>query len=111
MSKVTVFPRPYRGAPVQSLEEVFERVESSRKEHIDYIACEVADILMSYAADEGFDISSEHCLKDFIVVLEAMKSVMAKSNGLHHPMQDMIENLIKLSTDTDYLNDDEPTEA
>jgi hypothetical protein len=103
MTNVVAFPKAHKDAPAQSLEEVIERVSENRKEHINHIVDDLGDFFVSRAYEEGFPIDAEDCLKDVILVIEAMRSAMYKSIGLEHPMQFVVDNVISLGE-----SDDEP---
>lgn len=108
MTNVVAFPKAHKDAPAQSLEEVIERVSENRREHVNHIVDELGSFFVARAYDEGFPIDGDDCLKDVILVVEAMRSAMYKSIGLNHPMQAIVASVISLGDgDTVSLTDDQ----
>jgi len=101
MSNVIAFPRQKRDSPPQTMEELLENVESTRKEHIEYIMDEALTFVFGRVYDEGFDLGNEECLKTTALLVEAFRSAMYKTVGINHPFHAMAESVFNITDEFD----------
>ena len=101
MSNVIAFPRQKRDSPPQTMEELLETVETTRKEHVEYIMDEALSFVFGRVYDEGFDLGSEDCLKTTSMLVEAFRSAMYKSVGIDHPFHDIAESVFNIVDEFD----------
>lgn len=97
---VVHFPGFKKTAPVQTMEELREMVESARIEQIEFLIDEIGTNIFGMAYDMGFDLGTEETMKDSILFVEALKSALYKSVGIFHPFQDLANQV--LSDDDGY---------
>lgn len=90
---VIAFPKAKRGSPPASLEEVLQSVESSRKEHIEFIVDDVMTFAFGRAIDEGFNLGDEKCCKNTALVVESLRAVLYKTVGINHPLHTAAETI------------------
>jgi hypothetical protein len=110
MSNVIAFPKAKRDSPPQSMEELLENVEFTRKEHIEYVMDEVLSFAFSRVYDEGFDLGQEDCLKTTALLVESFRSALYNTCGLHHPFHEMandVFNIVDGDEAVDILSKDE----
>lgn len=92
MTNVIAFPKAKRDTPPQSMEELLENVESTRKEHIEYLMDETLSFLFQRVYEEGFDLGADECFKTTACLVEATRAALYKTAGIHHPLHDFAEN-------------------
>jgi hypothetical protein len=108
MSNVVIFPRSKReGAPVQSHEELIEKVTEARKDHIEYLVDEVMSAVFQRCIDEGFDLTKLEAVKPTCLLVEAFRSALYGASGLEHPLQQAADQLFVEEAND---NDDEVEE-
>ncbi|NBX48919.1 hypothetical protein EBT25_03080 [bacterium] len=93
---VIIFPKQIEKQQLQSLDEILERVEENRREHINYILDELAAFVFQRAHEEGFDMEQDDLYKDSILVVESIRSMLCKSVSIPHPLQKITEELISI---------------
>lgn len=96
MSNVIVFPKGKRDTPPQSMEELLENVEFTRKEHIEYVMDEVLSFVFSRVYEDGFDLGAEECLKTTALLVESMRSALYKTVGIEHAFHAMAEDVFNI---------------
>lgn len=101
MSNVIAFPRQKRDSPPQTMEELLETVETTRKEHIEYIMDEALAFVFGRVYDEGFDLGDEDCLKTTALLVESFRSAMYKSVGINHPFHAMADSVFNIVDEID----------
>ncbi len=101
MSNVIAFPRQKRDSPPQTMAELLENVESTRKEHIEYIMDEALTFVFGRVYDEGFDLGNEECIKTTALLVESFRSAMYKTVGINHPFHDMAESVFNITEEFD----------
>jgi hypothetical protein len=62
-----------------------------------------ASLLIEHLAIAGFDLSEEDNTKDLAMVIIALKSYIMKHYGLHHPVQNLSQELFVYRKDGDIL--------
>lgn len=101
MSNVIAFPKAKRDTPPQSMEELLENVEFTRREHVEYVMDEVLSFAFSRVYDEGFDLGSEDCLKTTALLVESFRSALYKTVGLDHPFHIMADDVFNIVDGTE----------
>ena len=74
------------------MEDVYKSITDSRKEHITILTEMIMEYIAYKVGDEGFDISLDECNVDYIMACEALGSLMCKSVGVFHPMQEIAQD-------------------
>lgn len=90
------------------MDEVYEKIDQARKEHIDYLVDEIMPIIFNRVYQDGYNLGIEECNNSTILFVEAFKSAMSQSVGAYHPLQE-ISNNMQFSEDIDDIavTDDE----
>lgn len=86
MSNVVVFPKGKKDTPPCTIEEVYENVELARREHIEVLLDDVMPFVFQRCYEEGFDLSSEECIKSTGLFLDVFRSSLYKCAGMEHPL-------------------------
>lgn len=110
MTNVIAFPKAKRDTPPQSMEELYENVESTRKEHIEFLMDEILSFVFSRAYEEGFNLSDEDCLKTTALLVESFRAALYNTAGIDHPFHPMANDVFKIENveeDVDILSKDE----
>lgn len=94
MTNVIVFPKLPPQHKLQSLDQILEQVEENKKEHINYLMEDISNFIYGIAMDAGFDIDQDELFKDSVLVTEGIRSMLCKSVGIEHPLQDIVKDLI-----------------
>jgi hypothetical protein len=108
MDNVIQFPKGKLGSPPQSIEEVIEAVENSRREHIEMFMSLMIPFVFQKACDEGFDITQDQCIKTNTFFVESLNAVLCKAAGMHHPIHDVVDEIADGLLDDD--DDEEKAE-
>ncbi len=112
---VIAFPKGKRGSPPQSIEESMASIEAVRSEHIDFLVDECCVFLFGRLIDEGFDLGDESITKHTALLIEAMKSALAASVGMHHPLQQLSEKTFmydyEMEKAVDIINKEQEAES
>lgn len=106
MSNVVVFPKWKKETPPQSLEELFNQIEETRSEHIQYLVNEeIAPSLIRALYHEGFDLTTDECEAATNLFVESLKAALYKSSMIDHPLHEVADDF------WDFINsENEPTE-
>ena len=75
------------------MDEVYEKINQARKEHIDYLVDEIMPIIFNRVYQDGYNLGIEECNNSTILFIEAFKSAMNQSVGLYHPLQEISDNM------------------
>lgn len=84
------------------MDEVYEKINQARQEHIDYLVDEIMPIIFNRVFQEGYNLSSDECNNSTILFVEAFKSAMNQSVNIYHPLQDISDNM-QFSEDVDTI--------
>lgn len=98
-SNIIAFPKAKKNHLPQSLDEVFEAVEESRKEHIELFMENILPFIFSAAADMNLDLSKEECTKSTALFVESFKSALYDTCGINHVLQQVAEQSFELLDD------------
>lgn len=92
-NNVVDFPVPYDGPPRNENELAFN-LEIMKDSYIQEVADFVGSLIFHQLEMGGFDISDECFAQDVTLLHEALKSLMAKSYGISHPLQKLAEAVV-----------------
>lgn len=96
MTNVIAFPKAKRDTPPQTMEELLENVETTRKEHIEFVMDEMLSFMFQRVYDEGFDLGSDECFKTTACLVEATRAALYKSAGIYHPLHDFADQAFEI---------------
>ena len=110
MNNVVIFPKSKReGSPVQSHDELIEKVMEARKEHIEYLIDEVMSAVFQRCIDEGFDLTKSEAVKPTCLLVEAFRSSLFSTCGIEHPLQQTADQIfVEDSNDNEPLTEEIP---
>lgn len=74
------------------MEELMEKVEETRREHVEYTVEEMLPDLFTFLYMEGFDLAGEEHTKTTAFFIESFKSALLATVGLEHPLQKTAED-------------------
>ena len=95
------FPQRNDGVEIPTTEEELTlSVGKIKNLFFEMVSLELAAPIFNRASLHGFDVSSDDCIKDCILVVESIKSLLLKSKGIHHEIQEYAV------TNIDYSEDD-----
>jgi hypothetical protein len=99
MSKIIKFPTPpNRGQFPQTEDEAASRIDDMRSLYMYDVLETAIETLIHQLSIAGFEVLDEE--KDFAMLVELTKSIMAKTAGIHHPFQDLA-NVVMQDPDED----------
>lgn len=93
MSNVIVFPKAKKGAPANNIDEILENVEMARREQVEFIIDETLSMVFSRCYQEGFDLTSDRCIKTTALVVESLRAALYNTAGIGHSLHDVAEQL------------------
>lgn len=98
MTNVIQFPKPKRGAPPQSLEEIQSEIEMSRQIHIDDTLSGVSEIFLTSLELNGFalELDNEKYSKEVALVFESIRSLLYKYYDMEYPFQSLSQRIFTL---------------
>jgi hypothetical protein len=90
-------------------EEAQQSIMQIRDEYFNEVSAELARELFIRALNLNFDVSSTEAQADCILVVECVKSLLMKTQGMYYPFQDIANDICDDSfiDDVDDLLDDE----
>lgn len=108
-NNVVIFPKGKKDAPPQSMQELMDSVEEARRGHIDHIVDEIMSMIMHYTHMEGFDLAQEEKIESAIFLEETLKSTLLDAVDLHHPLQEIVYDVISREDLDDEVNENDPS--
>ena len=94
MNNVIMFPGVIRNRPPQSLEEICRSVALAKSTRIEEVTEGVVVNLFEDLYMANFDFTERvDANKDMAMLIEALKSLLSRHDGMHHPFQDKAELL------------------
>lgn len=105
------FPKSYKlneSFVPTTKEEVDASISMIKQSYFDMVSIELASNIFSRASMCGFNVSKQDAIKDCILVVESIKSLLMKTKGEYYSIQELADN-IKYedgSEDDIYINDD-----
>lgn len=92
VSNVIIFPGPSRNRPPQSLEEIFRNVELAKTTRIEEVTEHVIVNVFEDLYANNYDFTErQDANKDMAFLIEAVKSILHRHDGLDHPFHDLAE--------------------
>lgn len=92
-SNVVIFPGASKNRPPQSLEEICHIVELVKTTRIEEVTEEVIINIFENLFDNNYDFTErKDANKDMAFLIEAVKAVMHKHDGLDHPFHALAEH-------------------
>ena len=97
VSNVIKFPIENRNlALIADLKDLREQATKNKVEFVSFMASELVEEMFFKLNMLGFNFEDITFIKDNVLVMESVKSVMLKSIGVEHPMQQAAERLISV---------------
>jgi len=101
------FPHKNAGVDIPTTEEeLTQSVDRIKNMFFDMVSVELSAPVFNRASLHGFDIANDEHIKDCILVVEAIKSLLLKSKGIHHAIQDYAEKNIDYEEEDMIFGDD-----
>ena len=72
-------------------EEASEKIKEVRDAYVEALAIDIAAEVFSKCVRADFDVTPIDVFKDVVLVVESIKSLMLKTKGIEHPLQDFAE--------------------
>jgi hypothetical protein len=94
-NNVVLFPLNHRVIPAQSLEQVMEKISEIKKDHVDFLNEEIMEMIVIFAENQGFNVSSEECLTVMDLVSDAIDALLYQSIGIKHDLHDYANEIYK----------------
>lgn len=93
MSNIVLFPKQKKDTPPITIEQLYENVEITRREHIEFLIDDVFSFVFQRCQEEGFDLSLDQCLKTTGLVVESFRAGLYNTVGIDHPLHKVAETL------------------
>lgn len=101
-SNIIMFPGMTRNRPPQSLEEICRNVELAKTTRIEEVTEIVIVNMFEDLFNNAFDFTDRHDTnKDMAFLIEALKSMMCRHNGIEHPFHDLSERYFEADENGD----------
>lgn len=107
MSNVVLFPKQKKDTPPQTIEQLYENVEGTRREHIEFIIDDVLSSVFQHCYEEGFDLGQDDCLKTTGLVVESLRAGLYNTIGMEHPLHKVADTLF-VEDGTENAGDEAP---
>ena len=98
---VVLFPGMKRESPPQTVEEIVDQVTQTRKEHVEGVINDLIPELIQLFGSYGLDVNSDENIRDVAMVMESIKSLLARQYRLPHPFHEMVDNIFEFSYNED----------
>lgn len=91
-----------------SKEEIINNMLSIKNNHINQALVLILPILFNNIEIAGFGFNEDEeaediNMKDGVLIIEAIRSLLCKTYGIYHPFQDIAENLLQKDSEGDYI--------
>ena len=104
-NNVVIFPKKNsRILPPAEDEAV---LEATQRAYVDEVTDAYATHVANKLAQQGFDIFNKDFDKHFGFTVEALRSTLLMTLGLHHPFQEVVEHTVKTIAELSPDNDDD----
>lgn len=110
MTNVVKFPKQKKNSPPQSMEELLEGVEETRKEHVEFLLDEILSNSFRILYEEGFDLGKDECVNSTAFMIEAFKSAIYRSVGIEHTLQEIADQVMLVTEDETSVDNISDTE-
>jgi hypothetical protein len=96
-NNVVVFPKQNSMLPqIPSLEEIMMNRNLLNAEVIEVASMQLGEDLIGAIQTMGFDVLTEECLGDTVLIVEAIKSILYRSAKMHHSLHDVVEKIVSV---------------
>ena len=96
-ANVIKFPKENKNfASLTNLEEFKGQAIANKIEFVTFVADESIEELYYKLGMVGFRFDEDSLLKDLVLVVESLKSLMLKSMGIAHGLQETAEKIIEI---------------
>ena len=95
-NNIVAFPKKSTNAKdIQNLEEIQHNMDMMRHYHIQETILNLAPIIFTHLDIAGFGLDEEldSDVKDGAFIIEALRSLLCKSYGIYHPIQQITDNV------------------
>ncbi len=104
LTNVVLFPGVSKNRPPQSIEEICRNVQLAQTARIEDTVEEVVVDLFENLFSYAFDFTErDDANKDMAFLIEALKSVLCRHDGLDHPFQKLAEQYFKNNAEGDLV--------
>jgi len=110
MTNVVKFPKQKKNSPPQSMEELLEGVEETRKEHVEFLLDEILSNSFRILYEEGFDLGKDECVNSTAFMIEAFKAAIYRSVGIEHTLQEIADQVTLVTEDETSVDNISDTE-
>ena len=110
MTNVVKFPKQKKNSPPQSMEELLEGVEETRKEHVEFLLDEILSNSFRLLYEEGFDLGKDECVNSTAFMIEAFKAAIYRSVGIEHTLQEIADQVMLVTEDETSVDNISDTE-
>ena len=101
----TVLKFPHQNKKVPSAEELDVNIEAYKLSKVDIVADELYEDLFTKMHLFGFDTTKDSDYKDVALVVESIRSLLCKTYGVTHPLQQFAEKSVTFEVDVDVESD------
>lgn len=96
-TNVIKFPKEHKNfASLANLEELKGQAIANKIEFVTFVADETIEEMYYKLGMIGFHFDDDELMKDSVLVLESLKSLMLKSMGIAHGLQEAAQNIIEI---------------
>lgn len=99
-NNIIVFPKASKIDP-GTVEEIKRVALINKKIYCDEVSANIAEEVFGMLARAGIDVRDERFIKDNILLVEAIESVMLKFMGVDHKLQQVADMIIEVPEDMD----------
>lgn len=99
MTNLVHFPKERLSRLPQTEEEMYSKILNIKVDFINEAVDLYGRQLLSYIANDGFEIEDETFCRDFAFALESIRSSLYRSAGARHPLQPSIDECMKAMDD------------
>ena len=99
MSNIVLFPKQKKDSPPMTIEQLYESVEGTRREQIEYLIDDVLSFVFQRCYEEGFDLGQDKCLKTTGLVVESFRAGLYNTISMEHPLHKVAETLFVEGTE------------
>ena len=98
---IILFPKSKKGSPPQTVEEIQNSVTQLRLEHINEMMEVVVPNIVDIFENIGIIVHDHEYIKDVALLLESIKSLIYKYNGLNHSFHELADNIFQYTVQDD----------
>lgn len=103
MTNVIQFPKIKKNSPPQTMEELLETVNETRKEQVEYLLDEILSNAFRILYEEGFDLNKDHCIHSTALMVETFKAAIYRSVGIEHTLHTLADDIMVITDGDDKI--------